>query len=89
MLPGDVLLQCSDGLHGAVSRRRNRPHCAAALTTWMPLPAELVASANQKDGGDNVSVQLIRSRAMWSAWECTADGLTSFADGIRFQIDSL
>ena len=59
--PGDVLLLCSDGLHGAISSdeiartvSRSRDLNAAAQ--------ELVASANQKDGNDNVSVQLISIR---------------------------
>jgi protein phosphatase len=58
-LPADVLLLCSDGLHGAVSAAeiaqtvsRNRSLATAAR--------ELVESANEQDGSDNVSVQLIR-----------------------------
>ena len=59
--PGDSLLLCSDGLHGAVSdseiartvsRGRDSKEVAAAL----------VASANQQDGSDNVSLQLISVR---------------------------
>ena len=57
----DVLLLCSDGLHGPVdgaeigeivnleSRSRDRRAQAGAL-------------ANERDGGDNISVQLIRVR---------------------------
>jgi protein phosphatase len=59
LLPADVLLLCSDGLHGAVSAAeiaqtvsRNRSLATAAR--------ELVESANEQDGSDNVSVQLIR-----------------------------
>jgi serine/threonine protein phosphatase PrpC len=57
--PEDVLLLCSDGLHGplpaaeiayVVSQRADL-HAAAE---------RLVAIANERDGGDNVSVQLIR-----------------------------
>jgi len=61
ILPGDVLLLCSDGLHGAIQDAemaaitgRNRDLNRAAQ--------ELVAAANEKDGSDNVSVQLIHIR---------------------------
>lgn len=63
LLPGDVLLLCSDGLHGAIqdaemaeiiSRNRNLNVTAK----------ELIAAANEQDGSDNVSVQLIRVRTV-------------------------
>lgn len=59
--PGDLLLLCSDGLHGAVSPEqiasvvRDRRDLDAAAS-------ELVALANRLDGSDNVSVQLIAVR---------------------------
>ena len=59
LLAEDVLLQCSDGLHGAVSA----PEMAQTVGRHRDLNAaarELVASANEKDGSDNISVQLIR-----------------------------
>lgn len=58
---GDVLLLCSDGLHGAmedsqiestVNRTRNLEAAAG----------NLIEIANRQDGSDNVSVQLIRIR---------------------------
>jgi PPM family protein phosphatase len=57
--PDDVFLLCSDGLHGPlpaaeiayVVSRRNDLQAAAE---------RLVAIANERDGSDNVSVQLIR-----------------------------
>ena len=59
VLTGDVLLLCSDGLHGAVPAAdiadivtRNTDLNAAAR--------ELIDAANHRDGSDNVSVQLIR-----------------------------
>jgi PPM family protein phosphatase len=61
LLPGDVLVLSSDGLHspvpaaelaGIVSRDSDL-HRAAH---------ELIARANEKDGSDNVTVQLIRIR---------------------------
>jgi len=59
VIPGDILLLCSDGLHGYVSDaeietviNRNAELTKAA--------AALVAAANNAGGHDNVSVQLIR-----------------------------
>jgi PPM family protein phosphatase len=61
--PGDILMLCSDGLHGAVSSTeiaytvsRGGDLNAAAST--------LVASANRQDGSDNVSLQLIAVRSV-------------------------
>ena len=59
LLPDDMLLLCSDGLHGAVTDEQ----IAATIARYTDLEAatrELVTIANQQDGGDNVSVQLIR-----------------------------
>jgi PPM family protein phosphatase len=56
---GDVLLLCSDGLHGPVSGSE----MAAVLGPGADLPAaaqRLVDVANQRDGGDNISAQIIR-----------------------------
>ena len=57
----DVLLLCSDGLHGPVNSSE-----IGEIVKWNPdLPTaarKLIALANEKDGGDNVSVQLIRVR---------------------------
>ena len=59
LMPEDVLLLCSDGLHGAISATeiaetvtRNRSLETAAK--------KLIDRANEQDGSDNVSVQLIR-----------------------------
>jgi len=63
VLPGDVLMQCSDGLHGALSDEE----IAATVGRGQNLETavqELIDSANEKDGDDNVSVQLIRIRAV-------------------------
>jgi len=55
----DVLLLCSDGLYGSV-----RPADIANIVSFNPNPgvaaAKLVELAKQRDGGDNISVQLIR-----------------------------
>ena len=60
---GDVLLLCSDGLHGAVEASE-----MAALTSHggdlTAAAKRLVDLANQRDGGDNISLQLIRVRSV-------------------------
>lgn len=57
----DVLVLCSDGLHGPVSASE-----IEQVVRWNPdltvAARKLVDLANEKDGGDNVSVQLIRVR---------------------------
>ncbi len=57
----DVLLLCSDGLHGPV-----RGSEIGEIVQWNPdlnvAARKLIALANERDGGDNVSVQLIRVR---------------------------
>jgi protein phosphatase len=56
---GDILLLCSDGLHGPV-----RGSEMAELVTWNPnletAARKMIALANERDGGDNASVQLVR-----------------------------
>ena len=59
MLPGDVLLLCSDGLHGSVQGSEMAE--TVRRTSDLEWAARsLVALANERDGGDNISVQLIR-----------------------------
>lgn len=63
LLPGDVLVLCSDGLHAAVPL----PELAKIISGSAQLSAaaeELVAIANERDGSDNVSIQLIRVRSV-------------------------
>jgi serine/threonine protein phosphatase PrpC len=63
VLAGDLLLLCSDGLHGAVTPSEisaiagNQEDLNAAVQ-------RLVAVANHQDGSDNISVQLIRIRSV-------------------------
>jgi serine/threonine protein phosphatase PrpC len=60
---GDVLLLCSDGLHGAVDASEMAAICGHGQD--LQLAAEkLVALANDRGGGDNISVQLIRIRGV-------------------------
>jgi PPM family protein phosphatase len=60
---GDVLLLCSDGLHGSVEASE-----MAALTSHggelATAARRLVDLANQRDGSDNISLQLIRVRSV-------------------------
>jgi protein phosphatase len=54
-----MLLLCSDGLHGALPNDT----IARLATSGVSLEnaaQQLISIANQSDGGDNVSVQLIR-----------------------------
>lgn len=63
VLVGDVLVLCSDGLHGAVSPSE----IAAIAANQQELNAaaqRLIAVANHQDGSDNASVQLIRIRSV-------------------------
>src|ERR1017187_17019 len=56
---GDVLVLCSDGLHGPVPE--SDIATTVVLNENLPSAAEkLVALAKQRDGTDNISVQLIR-----------------------------
>jgi protein phosphatase len=60
---GDVLLLCSDGLHGLVDASEMAALCGQGHD--LHLAAEkLVALANDRGGGDNISVQLIRIRGV-------------------------
>jgi protein phosphatase len=61
--PGDVLLLCSDGLHGFVPDSVIQGILAA--TTDLSRAAEaLIAAANDAGGNDNISAQLIRIRTV-------------------------
>jgi protein phosphatase len=63
LMRGDVLVLCSDGLHNSVQER----DLVAAVYGHPKLEdsaAELIALANRRDGSDNISVQLIRVRAV-------------------------
>jgi protein phosphatase len=63
LFPGDVLLLCSDGLHGSVT-----PHDIARVVSGSSdLDAagrQLVLLANERDGSDNISAQLVRVLAV-------------------------
>jgi serine/threonine protein phosphatase PrpC len=61
VIPGDVLMLCSDGLHGYVPDERMEKILATRSDLGVAAKA-LVAAANEAGGHDNVSVQLIRVR---------------------------
>ena len=63
VLACDVLVLCSDGLYGAVPES----DIARVVSHSLDLNAaagELVALANERDGSDNISVQLVRVRSV-------------------------
>ncbi len=58
----DVLILCSDGLHGSVT---GSEMAAIARNDDLQQAAQrLVDIANQRDGGDNITVQVIRVRSV-------------------------
>jgi protein phosphatase len=63
VMPGDVLLLCSDGLHGAV-RASEMVHLTSQHADLNTAAQKLVALANERDGSDNISVLLVRVRSV-------------------------
>jgi len=63
VLPGDTLLLCSDGLHGAVPDSKIASTVASA-TDLDSAARNLIDLANQLSGDDNVTVQLARVRGV-------------------------
>jgi serine/threonine protein phosphatase PrpC len=61
---GDLLLLCSDGLHGAVPPADMQEILTGPSVNLETAARRLVEIANQRDGSDNVSVQLIRVRGV-------------------------
>jgi len=63
VLPGDVLVLSSDGLHGSVTATE-----IATLVSHSAVLQDaargLVSLASQKDGSDNISVQLVRVQSV-------------------------
>ena len=64
VLTGDVLVLCSDGLHGSVNDARYRRHRQPHPTISARPRRSWSAIANERDGSDNMSVQLIRVRGV-------------------------
>ncbi|MBV8808941.1 MAG: serine/threonine-protein phosphatase [Acidobacteriaceae bacterium] len=63
IFPGDSLLLCSDGLHHSVEPD-DIVSLTAAKSPLEEIAAQLIALANQRDGSDNISVQLIRVQSV-------------------------
>ena len=63
VLTGDVLALCSDGLHGAVSGA-DIAGVVSRVNDLQAAARKLVDLANDRDGSDNVSVQLVRVRGV-------------------------
>jgi serine/threonine protein phosphatase PrpC len=63
ILAGDVLLLCSDGLHNSVSSE-DIGKIAGHGAPLEHSAQELIDLAKQRDGSDNISVQLIRVRSV-------------------------
>jgi protein phosphatase len=61
LIAGDVLALCSDGLHGPLTAAE-LAHMITHGANLETSAQKLVALANERDGGDNISVQLIRVR---------------------------
>jgi protein phosphatase len=60
--PKDVILLCSDGLHGAVSDD-DIGRTVARSSSPQDAAKQLVDLANEQDGSDNVSIHVIRVRS--------------------------
>ena len=63
VIAGDVLLLCSDGLHGCVADEKMR-QLIYSTSDLEVAAARLVASANEAGGLDNISVQILRVRSV-------------------------
>jgi len=63
IIPGDILMLCSDGLHGEVSASIME-RILAANKDLKVAAEKLIAAAHFAGGHDNVSVQLIRIQAV-------------------------
>jgi protein phosphatase len=64
LIPGDVLLLCSDGLHHSVGPEDIANSLAHGNAVLQDAAGELVNLANKRDGSDNISVQLVRIKSV-------------------------
>jgi protein phosphatase len=63
VIPGDVLLLCCDGLHGAVEAS-DMARIVTQNRDLREAAQRLVALANERDGSDNISVQVVRIKGV-------------------------
>jgi protein phosphatase len=63
VVPGDVLLLCCDGLHGALEEA-DMARIVTQNKDLKDAAFQLVALANERDGSDNISVQVIRIKSV-------------------------
>ena len=61
--PGDVLLLCCDGLHGALEGG-DMASIVTENRDCQEAARRLVALANERDGSDNISVQVVRIKGV-------------------------
>jgi protein phosphatase len=62
VLPGDVLLLCSDGLHNSVEGSEMAAVAGRPGANLEAAARRLIDIANDRDGGDNISVSISRVR---------------------------
>lgn len=60
LLPGDVALICSDGLHGMINDRKIQELLTPMPSSLEDAATRLIGAANEAGGKDNVSVVLVR-----------------------------
>ena len=63
ILPNDVLMLCCDGLHHSIAAEEIAA-MAGKTADLEGAARRLIALANERDGSDNISVQLIRIRSV-------------------------
>jgi protein phosphatase len=67
VMPGDLFLLCSDGLHGFVADDRIRD-VISGTPVLTKACAQLVAEANANGGGDNITAVLVRIETQDEPW---------------------
>ena len=68
VLPEDVFLLCTDGLHDLVSNQEMYLTLREYSANLVEAAGRLVAMAKERGGHDNISVMLARPRARWPRW---------------------
>ncbi|MGA3323081.1 MAG: protein phosphatase 2C domain-containing protein [Terriglobia bacterium] len=63
VVPGDVLLLCCDGLHGALEAA-DMARIVTQNRDLREAAQQLVALANERDGSDNITVQVVRIKGV-------------------------